>query len=224
MKKISLSIIAVLLFASLSAPSLAAAPAKGDVAAGEKLANEGDGTSAPCTSCHGPTGAGIPESNFPRIAGFSAYYLGKQLRDFRSGQRKQAIMQPLASGLSDQQIADLAAYYASLPPPPLPEAPAADAALLAAGEQLAEGGDAKRQIVACANCHGPMGIGLPPAIPALVGQSSGYIAAQLKAWQSGDRSNDDGGLMAAVAKELGDDDIAAVAAYYSTVRPDRPEP
>lgn len=224
MKSKALRAFAVLLSVSLAAPSLASVLAKGDVAAGETLANQGGGSTAPCMSCHGPTGAGIPASNFPRIAGYSEYYLRKQLKDFQSDRRKQPIMQPVASGLSDQQISDLAAYYASLPEPPLPEVPAVDAAVMAAGEKLAEGGDAQRQIVACANCHGPKGIGLPPAIPPLVGQSSGYITAQLKAWQVGDRTNDDGGLMAAVAKELEDDDIAAVAAYYSTVRPDRVEP
>jgi cytochrome c553 len=163
-------------------------------------------------------------SNFPRIAGYSEYYLRKQLEDFHSGRRKQAVMQPMAYGLDDQQIADLAAYYAALPTPPFPAPPAVDAAVLAAGEQLAERGDAARQLVACANCHGPLGIGLPPAIPSLAGQTSGYLSAQLKAWQQGDRSNDDGGLMAAVANSLNDADIAALAAYYATVRPARLEP
>jgi cytochrome c553 len=205
-------------------PSLAEAPLKGNVSAGKKLANEGAGSTAPCISCHGPAGAGVAASDFPRIAGYSEYYLRKQLQDFHSGRRKQAVMQPMAYGLDDQQIADVSAYYASLPTPPFPAPPPVDAKVLAAGEALAERGDAERQIVACANCHGPLGIGLPPAIPSLAGQTSGYISAQLKAWQQGDRSNDDGGLMAAVANGLDDADIAAVAAYYATVRPARLAP
>lgn len=205
-------------------PLLAETPLKGDASAGKKLANEGAGSTAPCMSCHGPAGAGIAASDFPRIAGYSEYYLRKQLQDFHSGRRKQAVMQPMAYGLDDQQIADVAAYYAELPTPPFPDPPAVDAKVLAAGEALAERGDAVRQIVACANCHGPQGIGLPPAIPSLAGQTSGYISAQLKAWRQGDRGNDDGGLMATVANGLDDADIAAVAAYYATVRPARLEP
>lgn len=224
MKTNALHALAVLFAAAMTWPLLAATPLKGDTEAGKTLATEGAGSTAPCASCHGATGAGMPASNFPRIAGYSEYYLRKQLEDFHSGQRKQPVMQPAAYGLNEQQIADLAAYYASLPTPPFPAPPAVDAAVLAAGEQLAERGDPARQMVACANCHGPKGIGLPPAIPALAGQTSGYIAGQLKAWQSGDRSNDEGGLMAAVAKNLKDDDVAAVSAYYATVRPDRLEP
>ena len=214
----------VLLSVAAAWLSLAATPLQGDANAGKKLATEGAGSTAPCISCHGATGEGMAASNFPRIAGYSEYYLRKQLEDFHAGRRKQAVMQPMAYSLNDQQIADLAAYYAALPTPPFPTPPAVDAAVLAAGEQLAERGDTARQLVACANCHGPLGIGLPPAIPSLAGQTSGYLSAQLKAWQQGERSNDDGGLMAAVANRLNDTDIAAVAAYYATVRPIRLKP
>lgn len=224
MKSVAFQTCALLLSAAVTWPSLAATPVTGDATAGKKLANAGSGSTPPRLSCHGATGAGMPASNFPRIAGYSEYYLHKQLEDFHSGRRKQPVMQPTAYGLNDQQIADVAAYFASLPSPPLPEAPAVDAAVLEAGEQLAEQGDPARQLVACANCHGPKGGGLPPAIPALAGQTSGYITAQLTAWQRGDRGNDEGGLMAAVANSLGADDIAAVAAYYATVRPERLEP
>jgi cytochrome c553 len=214
----------VALSVAATLPSLAEAPLKGDASVGKQLANEGAGSTAPCMSCHGSAGAGIAANDFPRIAGYSEYYLRKQLQDFHSGRRKHAVMQPMAYGLNDQQIADVAAYYAELPTPPFPDPPAVDAKILAAGEALAERGDAARQLVACANCHGPLGIGLPPAIPSLAGQTREYISAQLKAWQRGDRSNDDGGLMAAVANGLDDADIAAVAAYYATVRPARLEP
>ena len=205
-------------------PSIAATPQTGDINAGKTLANQGGGTAAPCMTCHGANGEGMAISNFPRLAGASEYYIRKQLEDFKSGKRQQAVMQPMAAGLNDQQILDVSAYYASLPKQTLPEPATVDAKIYAAGEQLAEQGDVERQLVACANCHGPRGIGLPPAIPALIGQSSGYITAQLNAWQQGQRKNDDGGLMTEVASNLTAEDIAAVAAYYSTVRESKSTP
>ncbi|MCL1142169.1 c-type cytochrome [Shewanella gaetbuli] len=205
-------------------PSIAATPLTADINAGKTLANQGGGTTAPCMTCHGVNGEGMAVSNFPRLAGSSQYYLRKQLEDFRSAKRQQPLMQPMAAGLNDQQILDVSAYYASLPSTNLPEPTAVDPKAYAAGEQLAERGDIERQLVACANCHGPQGIGLPPAIPALIGQSSGYIAAQLNAWQQGQRKNDDGGLMAEVASNLTAEDIAAVAAYYSAVRQNEAKP
>ncbi len=214
---------AILILAA--SPSVLNAEARvGDPSVGARIALDGAGVTAPCKTCHGDAGGGTALDSFPRLAGFSEYYLRKQLRDFEAGSRKQATMQPLTYGADEQEIADLAAYYASLPTPPFPESPTVDPKVLAAGERLAEAGDPERQLVACANCHGPEGIGLPPAIPSLVGQTSGYITAQLTAWQRGDRKNDDGGLMAAVANALNEADIAAVAAYYATVRPARLEP
>ncbi|QYK02293.1 c-type cytochrome [Shewanella psychrotolerans] len=199
-------------------PLMAATQLTADINAGKTIANQGGGAVAPCMTCHGANGEGMGISNFPRLAGSSQYYLRKQLEDFKSGKRQQALMQPMAAGLNDQQILNVSAYYASLPTPNLTKPAVVDPAIYAAGEQLAENGDIARQLVACANCHGPRGIGLPPAIPALIGQSSGYIEAQLNAWQSGNRKNDDGGLMTEVASNLTAEDIAAVAAYYSSVR------
>ncbi|WP_198387094.1 MULTISPECIES: c-type cytochrome [Shewanella] len=188
-----------------------------DKDAGKVLAIQGGGGAAPCSACHGVAGQGM--GDIPSLAGASEYYLQKQLQDFRAGSRKQALMQPMAAGLTDKQIIDVAAYYSSLPTPVYAEPLKVDADILAAGEQLAERGDIARQLVACANCHGPRGVGLPPAIPRLMGQTRGYIASQLNAWQKKDRINDDGGLMAEVASQLTQADIDAVAAYYSTVRP-----
>ena len=207
--------------AALAGRSAALPELTGDVGAGRKLANEGDGPVAACANCHGANGEGQAAAGFPRLAGSSAYYLRKQLNDYQTGKRSNSVMQPVDKTMSPRQIADAAAYFSSLPFPPLPAPEAGDAAVIERGQTLAEQGDESARIQACANCHGPRGMGLPPAIPALAGQPAAYLEAQLRAWQTGARKNDDGGLMAAVAAKLDDDDIKAVAEYYTRARPAR---
>ena len=118
--------------------------------------------------------------------------------------------------LSQDDIADVTAYCATVnaPAPPLA---AADPALIKRGEELAKVGNAERQIPGCDNCHGPGGVGEPPAIPYLAGQFASYIALELQAWQRGVRKSSPES-MAPLAKQLDDQEIAAVAAYYQQVR------
>jgi cytochrome c553 len=185
----------------------------GDAAHGGQLTT---GANPPCSSCHGPDGAGIAAAGFPRIAGHSALYVAKQLNDFASGTRASPIMGPIAKALSAQDVADVSAYYAGKPNVPwTPEK--ADAKLVLTGKTIATLGDAKAGVQACANCHGPDGRGEAPYNPPLQGQGSTYITAQLNAWRQGTRHNDSGELMSGLAKRLTPADVAAVSAYFASL-------
>jgi cytochrome c553 len=222
MKILRIAIVAGLIVGTASA----ADPTQltGNAEAGKKLASKGAGTVAACASCHGAKGEGQAAAGFPRLAGLSEYYLRKQLNDYQTGHRSNQIMQPVDKSMSPRQIADVAAYYASLQIQLPPATGPGDAKLLARGQTLAELGDESKRLQACANCHGPRGMGLPPAIPALAGQPAAYLKAQLQAWKGGTRKNDGGRLMGSVAAKLDDEDMDAVAQYYTQARPDRFEP
>jgi len=177
---------------------------------------------ATCQACHGVHGEGMVDGAKPRLAGQSAHYLDKQLRDFASGARDNAIMSAIAKGLNDQTRSRLAAYYASLPIPAPLEHTSATAAQAERGHQLAiEGAEGKR-VQACNNCHGPDGSGVALSAPALAGQLATYLAAQLKLWQQGGRKNDAGNLMSSVASKLDEADIAAVTSYYASLSASTP--
>ncbi len=158
---------------------------------------------------------------YPRIAGLSADYLAKQLRDFRAGTRNNPLMRPMASRLSDAEIAAISTYYAALPiPAPVAEPPARDVTKTAA--ELARWGDwSGRGLPGCGQCHGPDGNGIGSGFPGISGQQASYIEAQLQAWKTGVRANDPMGLMKAVADRLTDVEIHALAAYYNA-RPGAP--
>ena len=188
-----------------------------DIQHGAVIAAQGTAAGAPgCAQCHAFNGASDGSGAFPRIAGQSQEYLAKQLGDFASGVRTNAVMSSIAKALTADDIADVSAFYAKQSPPFLPLAEP-DAALVKAGEQLAKVGNAARSTQACDNCHGPQGAGEPPAIPYLAGQYATYIALELRMWQRGFRKTSPTS-MAVVAKQLDDQEIAAVAAYYQQVR------
>jgi cytochrome c553 len=126
-------------------------------------------------------------------------------------------MTNFAKALSDKQRVTLAMRYASMSAPYLPQTPAANAAQLARGHQLAFQGDEQKWVQACNNCHGPDGIGVLHSAPYLAGQSADYLASSLKSFQQGIRKNDAGELMRSVAKRLNDADVAAVSGYYANV-------
>jgi cytochrome c553 len=189
---------------------------------GATIARQGNGRGvAPCAACHNADGGGQPAAGFPRLAGLPQAYLLRQLDDFASGARRNATMQPVASGLSADERAALAAYYSGLPVPPSSPAPAttpvavADAKQKALGERLATRGRWSQGLPACGQCHGPGGIGVGEHFPPLAGQSAVYIANQLHAWQKGARRNDPLQLMQAVAGKLDEADIAAIGAWYA---------
>ena len=195
---------------------LEAAPRQPDVNHGAVIVAQGTPAGAQaCAQCHAFNGASDGSGAFPRIAGQSAFYLAKELREYAADVRSNAIMSPIAAALTPDDIDDVSAYYATVSAPFLPLS--ANTALVKRGEELAKVGNAQRRIQACDNCHGPGGVGEPPAIPYLAGQYGRYIEFQLQMWQSGNRKNSPG-AMALLAKELDGEDIAAVAAYYQQVR------
>ncbi len=200
----------------------------GNVDAGALIAARGTPRGvAACAQCHAFNGVADGSGAFPRLAGQSAGYLAKQLRDYTGPTRRNAIMTPFAKRLTEQELLDVSAYYATQADAPLlPVAPAtapADVELLRRGERIALVGLAERAVQGCNNCHGPRGIGEAPAVPPLQGQSAAYIERQFEAWRRGWRSNSGGGQMHAVADKLPAADVSAVARYYEAVRPAAPD-
>lgn len=199
---------------SMTFPALSMA--EGNPERGAQLAAQGDGSGAPCLACHGADGAGMDAAGYPRLAGLDAGYLFKQMQDYNSGKRVSPIMQPNIDNFDDQQLQDLAAYYASLPvPAPAPSNAGKD--MLALGKKLAEEGDWDNYIPPCSSCHGPGNRGVGADFPALAGQHPSYIRSQLQAWQSDQRNNDPNLLMTAIAERLTPEQIDAVAAYLGTL-------
>ena len=176
------------------------------------LAQRGGNGRAACASCHAADGGG--QGAFPRLAGLEAAYLQKQLQDFASGSRQHALMQPIAKALSRDEQAAMAAYYAAMPVPARVRArkPPSDAGM---GARLALRGAWDRGVPGCTRCHGPEGRGVGVAFPPLAGQPAEYIAAQLRAWQAGDRSNDPLELMRHLSAQLSAAEIEAVSQWFA---------
>lgn len=185
---------------------------------GRAIAMSGNNAGAPaCAACHGDGGEGRPDAGYPRLAGLDARYLSTQLHDFADGRRASDVMHPVAKALRPGEREALASYFASLATPPAAGGKKPDAKALAVGAALAERGDWSKGLPACEQCHGPKGQGVGAAFPKLAGQSAEYIAAQLRAWKSGQRSNDPLHLMTGVATKLDDRQVAAVAAYFASL-------
>ncbi|HYG46049.1 MAG TPA: c-type cytochrome [Bordetella sp.] len=220
----SVSPFAAPLGASLSATlvialSLAGTPAHAQSVGAASIAANGANGAAACASCHGARGEGNPAAGFPYLAGLGRDYLNEQLDALANGSRPNPVMAPVARALTASQRAALADYYARLPPP-------FDADVLAAtrdravapsdtGAWLAIRGAWDKNVPACNQCHGPGGIGVGSAFPALAGQSATYLAAQLRAWRQGHRPPGPLALMPAVATRLSEPEIVAVATYYA---------
>ena len=206
-----------LALAGLLAMASSALAAGGDPQRGAQLAMQGDGSGAPCLACHGADGAGNDAAGFPRLAGLDADYLAKQMLDYNAGKRVSPIMQPNIDNFDEQQLRDLAAYYASLPAPASAAPANVSDAQLALGRKLATEGDWDTYIPPCSSCHGPGNRGVGHSFPALAGQHPSYIRAQLQAWQNNQRNNDPNQLMTAIAERLTAQQIDAVAAYLGSL-------
>ena len=167
-----------------------------------------------CAACHGPAGTSA-NPQYPSMAAQHASYLAKQLREFRTDERKSPIMGPIAKALSDEEIAQLAAYYSRQKPT---SRSARDANLVAKGEKLFRGGNSAEGVPACAGCHSPNGAGIPKAYPRLAGQHSDYVIAQLRAFRSEERANDPSKAMRAIASRMTEDEMRAVAEYILGLR------
>lgn len=180
----------------------------------EAIAQRGAGQTTACATCHGKDGGG--QSAFPRLAGMNAIYLRKQLEDFAGGRRDNALMKPIATSLSAEDRSAMARYYQALPvPPALARTAKPSAKDGGVGERLATRGAWDKGVPACVQCHGPGGTGVGSDFPALAGQSSAYIAAQLQAWRSGTRRNDPLELMRHLSGRLDENEISAVADWFA---------
>jgi len=178
--------------------------AAGDVTAGK-------GKAAMCAACHGADG-NSPSDMFLKLAGQHESYLVKQLADFKSGARKNATMAPMVASLSEQDMADVGAFYASNKVAP----GAVSEELLKAGQAVYRGGNKESGLPACMACHGPTGAGMPAAKwPALAGQYSKYTELQLKAFADDTRNNDPSSMMRDIAKKMTADEMKAVSAYVA---------
>ncbi len=173
---------------------------------------------AVCGGCHGADGNSVVP-NFPKLAGQQKQYLTKQLVDFKSGARTDAMMAGMVAGLSEADIVALTDWYTSRPL----TLPMLEPAPNPAGELLYQKGNAARGIAPCAACHGTDALGypgfMPGGVPALAGQHSAYTSKQLRAFRAGGRANDKGGMMRQVAGKLSEQDIDDVAAYIAGMRP-----
>lgn len=172
-----------------------------------------------CFRCHGLDGKGDGTAGFPRLADQSADYLYRALKDFASGARPNPIMAPIAQALSDAEMHDVSAYYASQQNVGYGPRPPVDPDTLQAGAALAAIGSAEHGVQGCMNCHGPAGMGLAPTYPFLAGQYAIYLEQQLQQWKQGQRKGDIAGIMTNLAKRLTDDEIHAVSLYYGSIRP-----
>lgn len=183
---------------------------------GQKVFTQGGANPAAmaCQGCHGPDGLGMAAAGFPRLAGLSAGYVSKQLRDFRDGTRKNPIMEPLAKALSDEEIASVSKTLAAMPAPTAPDNRRQQMASNPT-QQLALYGDWSRQIPGCVQCHGPGGAGVGEHFPPLAHQPAAYLVAQLNAWRDGTRHNDPNQLMVGVAKAMTDAEVTAIADYFA---------
>ena len=206
------ALLAVTAFSSQAAgPAAPAAAAPAKVVKPDLVAGEAKYT-AVCAACHGADGnSGTPVN--PKLAQQHPEYLVKQLQEFKSGVRKNAIMQGFASQLSDADMKNIAFWATTQKSKP---GFAKDKELVALGERIYRGGIADRQISACAGCHSPNGAGNPVQYPRLGGQHADYTAAQLTGFRDGVRKNNL--QITQVAAKLNDREILALADYIAGLR------
>jgi cbb3-type cytochrome c oxidase subunit III len=189
------------LFAVSAMADEAKGPAKPDIAKGGTI------SATVCGACHTADGSrGIPTN--PILQGQHADYIVKQLTEFKSGKRDNAVMKPMASMLSDADMRNVAAFYESKTAKP---GKSRNAATVALGEKIWRGGIAEKSVPACAGCHGPTGAGVPAQYARLGGQHEEYVGNQLTLFRAGKRANSP--QMTTIAARMSDAEIAAVSDY-----------
>ena len=164
-----------------------------------------------CQGCHGEEGDSL-STLVPKLAGQNAGYITKQVHNFQAGIRKHQIMNDLAMTVNDDDLADIAAYFASRPKMK------GDGSNNKVGEKLFLHGDLSRTIVACVNCHGANGKGLEPnseMFPVIGGQNKDYLSRQLVNFRKDDRTNSPNGIMNKITRKLTDGELDALAEYIS---------
>jgi cytochrome c553 len=165
-----------------------------------------------CVACHAADGNSTTPAN-PKLAQQHPEYLIKQLQEYKSGKRANAIMSGFAGGLSDEDMRNVAYWLASQK---ATAGAATDADLVRLGERIYRGGIADRQIAACAGCHSPNGAGIPAQYPRVSGQHAEYTATQLRYFRDGSRKNN--AQMKGVAAKMNDREILAVSEYIAGLR------
>jgi cbb3-type cytochrome c oxidase subunit III len=204
---------AILFATSLTTHASQEAKIKADPAKGKVIAE------SVCVACHGADGNSAAAAN-PHLAGQVEEYLYKQLKNFKAvddkpAARNNAIMSGMAAPLSDEDMKNVAAWFASQK---LKPATATDESKIALGQKIWRQGDFKKGVPACAGCHGPTGAGLPAQYPRLAGQFAEYTEAQLKSFRLDERANDPEKMMRTIAAKLSDAEIKAVAEYAAGLR------
>ena len=206
----ALMLVAGAAYANTEAPGAtakAAAPTKADqMARGQQIAG------TVCVACHGLDGASAVAAN-PNIGGMPEQYIAKQLAAFKSGERKNPIMQGMMANLTPEDMKSIGAYYFAQRPKT--SAIARDATVAGKGQKIYRAGIAELKIPACAGCHGGAGAGIPAAYPRLAGQWPDYALAQLKAYANGDRKN---AQMNAITARMRESDMLAVVEYMAGMR------
>lgn len=191
-----------------AAPALAAEPA----AVAKPDPAKGQTASAACQACHTADGSrGLPAN--PILAGQHPEYIVKQLTEFKSGKRKNAVMTGMAAPLSDADMKNIAAFYATKK---APTGFARSKDTITLGEQIYRGGITAKQVPACAGCHSPTGAGIPAQYPRLGGQHAEYTESQLVAFRAGARANS--AQMITIAAKLSDVELKAVSDYIAGLR------
>ncbi|MDP2827937.1 MAG: c-type cytochrome [Sulfuricellaceae bacterium] len=195
---------------SSACTAFAAPPVVGDAAKGGATASQ------VCVACHGADGNGLtpPNPDFPKLAGKQPEYLLKQLKDFKSGKRKNDIMSGMVASLSPDDMANLALYFSTQKNKP---GIAGNPELLDFGKKFYADGNPDQGVPACAGCHQPDGGGTS-AYPHLAGQYASYTYQQLKRFASGDRDNDKGLVMQSLAMRMTEQEIKAVSEYVVTLK------
>jgi cytochrome c553 len=186
---------------------------KGDPAKAQQIVTQ------VCVACHAADGNSTIAAN-PRLAGQHPEYTYKQLLNFKPqagkpAERNNGVMAGMVGNLSDDDMKNLAAYFAVQKVKP---GVARDAALVKQGEAIYRGGVAGKGVPACASCHSPNGAGMPAQFPRLAGQHAEYTSGQLKAFRTGQRANDAAQMMRGVAAKMSDQEIAAVSEYIAGLR------
>ena len=202
----------LLIAASLALPALTVQANAPQAAAKPDLAKGEASFGTVCASCHGADGNSGSPAN-PKLAQQHPEYLAKQLQEFKSGKRANAIMSGMVANLSEQDMKNIAAWLGTKQSKP---GFAKDKELVSLGERIYRGGIADRNIAACAGCHSPNGAGIPAQYPRLSGQHADYTASQLVAFRDGVRKNSL--QMSQVAAKLNDREIRAVADYIAGLR------
>jgi cytochrome c553 len=179
-------------------------------------AEVGKTKAAACGGCHGMDGNSMIPA-YPKLAGQNEAYIVKQIKDFKANvTRQNAIMLGMAAGLSDEDAADIGAYYQSQK---LASAATFDESKLAAGREIYKGGNLQTGVPACQACHGPNGAGTAGiGYPQLGGQYVDYTLAQLKAFKEGARTNDDRMMMRSIVENMSEEDMVAVANYIASLK------